>query len=405
MSGKAIVWFKDVTKDDIPLVGGKGANLGEMTGANVPVPPGFIVTADAYFDFITKSGLGDQIKRLLANLDTNDSKKLQQASAEIEKMILAAKMPPALAREIKAAYAKLGRGLVAVRSSATAEDLPEASFAGQQSTFLNIEGADEVVAAVMKCWASLFEARAIYYRHQYGFDHFKVGIAVPVQRMVQSQTSGVIFTIEPVTSDPTKIIIEAILGLGEGLVSGEINPDLYIIDKKGRHIISKRISCQDKRLVINPKQDAAEPNLWQKVPPKNQRQQKVTDADIIKLANLAEQLEEHYKNPQDVEWAKEDGHIYIVQTRPVTAVKETAEAEADIKAPVLVTGVAASPGLASGPVKVLHDASEIDRVLPGDILVTDMTTPDFVPAMKKAAAIVTDRGGRTAHAVSIPPPL
>ncbi len=293
MSGKSIVWFKDVTKDDIPLVGGKGANLGEMTGANVPVPPGFIVTADAYFDFIDKSGLGIQIKQLLANLDTDDSKKLQQVSAEIEKTILAVKMPPALAGEIKAAYAKLGKGLVAVRSSATAEDLPEASFAGQQSTFLNIEGGDEVVAAVMKSWASLFEARAIYYRHQYGFDHVKVGIAVPVQRMVQSQTSGVIFTIEPITSDPTKIIIEAILGLGEGLVSGEINPDLYIIDKKGRHIISKRISCQDKKLAINPKRDATAPNLWQKVPPEIQRQQKITDADIIKLADLAGKLEEH----------------------------------------------------------------------------------------------------------------
>ncbi|MEE8582848.1 MAG: phosphoenolpyruvate synthase [Dehalococcoidales bacterium] len=401
MSGKSIVWFKDVTKDDIPLVGGKGANLGEMTGANVPVPPGFIVTADAYFDFIDKSGLGVQIKRMLANLDTNDSRKLQQVSTEIEKTILAAEMPPALAVEINAAYARLGKGLVAVRSSATAEDLPEASFAGQQSTFLNIEGDEEVIAAVMKSWASLFEARAIYYRHQYGFDHVKVGIAVPVQRMVQSQTSGVIFTIEPVTSDPTKIIIEAILGLGEGLVSGEINPDLYIIDKKGRHIISRRISCQDKKLAIKPKRDAAEPNLWQKVPPESQRQQKISDADIIKLADLAEQLEEHYKSPQDVEWAKEGGHIYIVQTRPVTAVKETAEVQPDIKAPVLVTGVAASPGLASGPVKVLHDASEINRVLPGDILVTDMTTPDFVPAMKKAAAIVTNRGGRTAHAAIV----
>ena len=185
---KAIVWFDEVTKDDIPVVGGKGANLGEMTSAQIPVPPGFIVTAGAYYDFLQRSKITDKIGTLLKPLDPGNSKQLQQISAKIKQVILGSAMPPDLAKEIRQAYIKLGRGLVAVRSSATAEDLPEASFAGQQSTFLNVQGEDNVVAAVQKCWASLFEPRAIYYRAQQGFDHLKVGIAVPVQRMVASQT-------------------------------------------------------------------------------------------------------------------------------------------------------------------------------------------------------------------------
>lgn len=246
-SDKAIVWFDEISKDNISIAGGKGANLGEMTAAGIPVPPGFIVTANAYFDFLEKANLSDSIAQLLEQLDSNDNKELNRIAFEVKKLILDSTVPEKLAKQIKHAYNKLGRGLVAVRSSATAEDLPEASFAGQQSTFLNIEGGDEVVNAVLKCWASLFEPRAIYYREQQGFDHFKLGIAVPVQRMVQSKSSGVIFTIEPITSDPDKIILEAIYGLGEGLVSGEIKPDLYFVDKASLSIISKRISHQEKQ--------------------------------------------------------------------------------------------------------------------------------------------------------------
>ncbi|GAH16217.1 unnamed protein product, partial [marine sediment metagenome] len=202
---KAIVWFNEVTKRDIPLVGGKGANLGEMTKANIPVPPGFIVTADAYYDFLERSKIADKIRELLEPLDVNDNKQLQQVATKVKQIILNATMPPELAKEIQEAYIKMGKGLVAVRSSATAEDLPTASFAGQQSTFLNVQGEEEVVAAVQGCWASLFRPRAIFYRHQQGFNHFRVGIAVPVQKMVQSQASGVLFTLEPVTSDASKI--------------------------------------------------------------------------------------------------------------------------------------------------------------------------------------------------------
>lgn len=400
-SSKAIVWFNEVTKDDVSIVGGKGANLGEMTNANIPVPPGFIVTAGAYFDFLKKAKISDKISDQLEPLDSNDSKQLQQIATDIKQIIMDAPMPPELAIKIKEAYQKMGEGLVAVRSSATAEDLPEASFAGQQRTFLNVSGEEDVVAAVHGCWASLFEARAIFYREQQGFDHFTVGIAVPVQKMVQSQASGVMFTLEPVTSDPSKIIIEAVFGLGEAIVGGEVTPDLYIIEKEGLIIDTKQIGAQEWQLVRNTTGSDQEANIKVDLSPSNQSQQKISDEDIIHLAKLGKQLEEHYHFPQDIEWAKEDNKLFIVQTRPVTTIKEKADVAPEITAPVLLSGAAASPGMASGPVTIVHDPSEIDRVASGNILVAEMTTPDFVPAMKRAAAIVTDRGGRTSHAAIV----
>ncbi len=398
---RAIVWFNEVTKEDVPLVGGKGANLGEMTRAEIPVPPGFIVTADAYFDFIEEAKLTDKIRNLLEPLDPNHGQQLHQIAGQIKQLILDATMPPELASKIQQAYIKLGRGLVAVRSSATAEDLPTASFAGQQSTFLNVQGEEEVVAAVQWCWASLFEPRAIFYRQQQGFAHVKVGIAVPVQKMVQSQASGVMFTLEPVTSDRSKIIIEAVYGLGEAIVGGEVTPDLYIVEKEGLEISTKKIATQDWQLIKNPDGTGEEVNIKVALSPSSQNQQKISDDDIIHLAKLAKQLEEHYQFPQDIEWAKEDGRILIVQTRPVTTIKETAEVTSEIEAPILLTGASASPGMASGPVKIVYQASQIDKVEIGDVLVTEMTTPDFVPAMKRVVAIVTNRGGRTSHAAIV----
>jgi len=398
---KTSVWFNEVTKDDVPSVGGKGANLGEMTRANIPVPPGFIITAYAYFDFLQRAKITDKIRELLKPLDANDSKQLQQIAGEVKQVILNAPMPPDVASEIKEAYIKMGKGLVAVRSSATAEDLPEASFAGQQRTFLNVQGEEEVVAAVQGCWASLFEPRAIFYREQQGFDHFKVGIAVPVQKMVQSQASGVMFTLEPVTSDRSKIIIEAVFGLGESIVGGEVTPDLYIVDKEGLKISTKKIGTQDWKLVRNPASGDKEANIQVPLPPSSQSQQKISDDDIIHLAKLGKQLEDHYQFPQDIEWAIEDNQVFIVQTRPVTTIREVAEVTHEIEAPILLTGASASPGMASGPAKIIPEASQIDKVVSGDILVAEMTTPDFVPAMKRAVAIVTDRGGRTSHAAIV----
>ena len=395
---KNIVWFNEVTKQDIPLVGGKGANLGEMTNAGIPVPPGFIVTADAYYQFLKKASLTEKIRNLLAPLDPNNSRQLQDISVKVKDLIVKAKMPEDLAEEIRQHYVKMGKGLVAVRSSATAEDLPDASFAGQQATFLNVEGENEVVTAVQKCWASLFEARAIFYRIENKFEHFKVGIAVPVQRMVQSETSGVMFTIDPTTSDASKIVIEAVLGLGEMIVSGDVTPDHYEVNKKNLKIIDKEVKKQEWQLVKNKTGENVKVNLTKK----EQAKQKITDDDILFIAKIGNQLEKHYGHPQDVEWAKENKSIYIVQTRPVTTVGKMAAATThEFKETPILVGSAASPGIASGPVKIVPHPSQIDKVLNGDILVADMTTPDFVPAMKRAAAIVTDRGGRTAHAAIV----
>ena len=397
---KAILWFSEVAKDDIPLVGGKGANLGEMSHAQIPVPPGFVVSASAFFNFIKGSDLAKKIKNLLANLDAEDNARLQETANRIKELILNTPMPQETAEEIKKAYRKLGQGLVAVRSSATAEDLPEASFAGQQSTFLNVEGEDNVVAAVQKCWASLFEPRAIYYREQQGFDQLSVGIAVPIQKMVQSSASGVIFTLEPITGNRNIIVIEAVYGLGEALVAGEVKPDLYMIAKDKMVITSKRISHQERKLVLNPNGKNGETNVWQLVTPSKQEQQKIPDADILKLTEIALRIENHYQSPQDIEWAQENDELYIVQTRPITTVG-TAQLEPEIDAPVLLVGDAASPGLATGPAKIIRSAREMDKVNRGDVMVTEMTAPDFVPAMKRAAAIVTDRGGRTSHAAIV----
>ena len=401
---KLVVWFNEVDKDDVGLVGGKGANLGELTKAGIPVPSGFILTSHAYFHFIQESGLKPRIRRLLADLDVNDSSHLQHVASEIKQMVMEAPMPADVASETARAYREMGAGPVAVRSSATAEDLAEASFAGQQSTFLNVVGEEAAVNAVQACWASLFEARAIFYREQGGFDHLRVGIAVVVQHMVQSQRSGVMFTIEPVTGDRSKIVIEAIYGLGEAVVSGALTPDLYVLDKASLSIAEKTAARQERQMVRNPEATAGEENnVWLSVPAERIRQQKITDQEILTMAELGRQVEEHYGVPQDIEWAEEDGEFFIVQSRPVT-VTDAVEVGIGLpseKAPVLLEGSPAGPGVAAGPVKVVLSPEEIDKVEEGDILVAEMTTPDFVPAMKRAAGIVTDRGGRTCHAAIV----
>lgn len=396
---RAIVWFNQVSKDDIATVGGKGANLGEMTQAGVPVPPGFIVTAGGYFRFLEETGLGREIQELLKPLDPNDSQRLNEVATRVKQIVVDADMPSDLGDAIRTAYAEMGGGLVAVRSSATAEDLPEASFAGQQATFLNVNGSEAVVTAVQKCWASLFEPRAIFYRKENGFDHFQVGIAVPVQRMVQSEVSGVMFTVEPTTSDTTKMSIEAILGLGEMIVSGDVTPDHYVVSKNRLDILEKEIKAQEWKLILN--DSSSEHNVKLPLTPEEQARQKISDEEIRDIAEMGKRLEEHYGFPQDVEWAKEDNRLYVVQTRPITTIKDTVHIGPEIDAEPILAGSPASPGVASGPVKLVPDPTKIDKVYDGDVLVTEMTTPDFVPAMKRAAAIVTDRGGRTAHAAIV----
>jgi len=398
-----VVWFMEVDKEDLPLVGGKGANLGELTKLEIPVPPGFIVTTQSYFHFLDESGLRAKITANLKKLDVDDSRQLDKSATRIKELISNARMPQTIADEIREAYEKLG-GLVAVRSSATAEDLPEASFAGQQRTFLNIQGEADVIAAVQGCWASLFEPRAIFYREQHGLNHIKVGIAVVVQRMVQSKRSGVMFTREPVTNEE-KIAIEAVYGLGEAVVSGGVTPDLYLVDKKNFAIIHKMIARQEWQLIKSPRgtDDIDETNVKLPVSEALQGKQKLNDREIVALAKLGTKIEKLYQFPQDIEWATEESKLYIVQTRPITTLKmiEAEQISELAEASIILSGSPAGPGLGSGPVRIVLDAANINEVKKGDIIAAEMTTPDFVPAMKRAAGIVTDRGGRTCHAAIV----
>ncbi len=398
-----VVWIKDVRKDDVSLVGGKGANLGELINAGLPVPPGFIVTSEAFFEFLKESGLGDRIYPLLDEVDVEDTKQLQEVSKQIMGMIEEATIPSHIARSVSTFYRglskKYGRGKdvwVAVRSSATAEDLPEASFAGQQATFLFVRGEEELLKHVKKCWASLFTARAIYYRTKQGFPHRKVGIAVVVQKMINSEVSGVMFTAHPVDGSP-KIIIEAAWGLGEAVVSGRVTPDEYVVDKESMKILEKRVAEQDIMIVQKPEGGTEEV----KVPPERRKVQKLPDEKILELAEIGKRIEEHYSFPQDVEWALEEGTLYIVQSRAITTIGKKVESNTTAEGEPVLKGLPASPGIATGKVRIVLDLSDLYKVKEGDILVTTMTSPDMVPAMERAAAIITDEGGMTSHAAIV----
>jgi pyruvate,water dikinase len=400
-----IVFFKNIDKHDLPLVGGKGANLGEMTKAKFPVPNGFAVTVHAYDKFIAENDLKNWIDETLNNLDVNDPVKLQKTAKKIQRKINSSSIPKDVAIEVYKAYKRLSprfrHGLVAVRSSATAEDLPDASFAGQQETFLNVRGEANLLVSTRECWSSLFTARAIFYREQNKIDHQQVKISVIIQKMIQSDVSGVMFSIDPVTNDKDRIVIESVWGLGELIVQGSVVPDKYVVQKDTFSILSKEISDQSVQLV-------KKGNITKEVdvPKKKRDLQKISDIEIIKLAKLADNLQKHYYFPQDIEWAKEGNELYIVQTRPVTTIEPKSKksiSEDGIKTadkPIL-EGAAASPGIGTGPVKVLKSPKEIKKVKKGDVLVAEMTSPDYVPAMKKASAIVTDQGGMTSHAAIV----
>ncbi|MCL5970293.1 MAG: phosphoenolpyruvate synthase [Patescibacteria group bacterium] len=400
-----LVWFNEVDKEDVGLVGGKGANLGEMTRARFPVPPGFIVTSNAYFEYIKENNLATKIKHLLSTANFEKPESLMQVSSHIKKYIMEGHISPELIKEIYDYYKKLGGifsdALVAVRSSATAEDLPTASFAGQQETFLNVKGEANLIHKIKEGWASLFEPRAIFYRHEQKFDHFRVGIALVVQKMVESEKSGIMFTIDPVTNDKSKIVIEAIYGLGEYIVQGKVTPDHYEVSKKGLEILSKHAAIQE---IMYKK--VGTKNKEVKLSRKAGSKQKITEKQIKELAEIGEKLEHHYYFPQDIEWAIEKNNIYVVQTRAITTTgkkNEDKKTDKDLEKglKLLLKGDPASPGIRSGPVKIIRRAQEIGKVVNGDVLVAPQTNPDFVPAMKKAVAIVTDSGGRTSHAAIV----
>ena len=405
-----IKWFEELSKKDVSIAGGKGANLGEMRRAGFPVPPGFVVLSNAYFEHIKRNGLEEKIRDLLYGLDVNDSDALLSTAERIKLLILSGEFPRDVREEIEEAYQELKNVVgeepfVAVRSSATAEDLPEASFAGQQKTFLNVKGKGELIQAVKEAWASLFEPRAIFYREEKGFDHLKVGLAAVVQKMVNSSSSGVMFTVDPVTEDEDIIVIEAILGLGEYIVSGKVTPDTYKVRKSDLEIVEKHIEKQEVKLIRDEQGNNVELKLE-----REGEEQKIPDELIKEIAKLGRDIEKHYSFPQDIEWAVEDGIPYIVQSRPITTLhkrKEEIKPVVDEKeskpseAKILVKGLPASPGIGYGKVRVIFSKEELDRVKQGDVLVTKMTSPDFVPAMKRASAIVTDEGGMTSHAAIV----
>jgi pyruvate,water dikinase len=403
---KAIAWFEELTKKDIPIVGGKGANLGEMTQAGLPIPPGFVVTAQTYFDYVNRTDIQKKILGIVHGVDVDDTKALQEASESIKKLILGTPMPEDIRKKIESSYRQLcdkvgSEVYVAARSSATAEDLPNASFAGQQATYLDVKGAKELVRAVEKCWASLYTPRAIFYREQEGFKHEDVGIAVVVQQMVKSDVAGVMFTAEPM-GETGKMIIEGAYGLGEAVVSGALTPDEYIVDKDNFKTLSKKVSKQE---WLIRRSDFGVGTQKAEVPGELRNKQKLPDDKITELAKIGKRIENHYKKPQDIEWAMENGKLYIVQSRAITTLRkkrdEKKEEKPPQKAEVILRGMGASPGVGAGKVKIVMKLEELPKVKEGDVLVAPMTEPDMVPAMKKAAAIVTDKGGMTCHAAIV----
>lgn len=397
-----IVRLDQIGKGDLRIAGGKGANLGEMIKIGIPVPAGFAVTTASFDLLMQMQDLGEKIRLIINGIDVDDTSKLLEASKKIKEIVLSHEMPSAVRSKVEEAYANLSdpgisgsrdlSPLVAVRSSATAEDLPTASFAGQQASFLNVKGFDELVESIKKCWASLFEPRAIFYRARHGFT--KSSIAVIVQKMIEAEKSGVMFTVDPTTGENV-VVIEATWGLGESIVGGEVSPDSYKVNKNGE-IIDVRVSNKTKMRI---RDHASNTTIELDVPQSKTTAQVLTEEEILKIAEFGLNLEQHYGHPQDIEFAIEKGKIAIVQTRAITTKGKTKKIE--IEGSQLLKGVGASPGAASGKVRIILGKDDITKINRGDIIVTSMTSPDLVPVMSRSAAIITDLGGRTSHAAIV----
>jgi pyruvate, water dikinase len=404
----AVRRFAELGKGDVDFAGGKGANLGELTRAGLPVPPGFVIGAPAYVAFCEAQGLRARIAAGLQELDVDDTAALGEASRRVREMILRESLPGWLEGAIREAYAELtggdGRAAVAVRSSATAEDTESASFAGMNETFLNVRGSDAVVDAVRRCWASLFGGRTVFYRSKRGFSQAEMDIAVVVQRQVASTRAGVMFTIDPSTGRADRVVIEGSFGLGESVVSGSVSPDRYVVEKETMAIATREVRA--KELTIEPVEGGG--TSRRQLSAEESMRPVLDDAEVRQLADLAVQIERHYRAPQDTEWAFDaEGHVWMLQSRPVTSTgtgaREIApEPTSDgAAAAPLLRGLGAAPGSASGPVRVIKALADAGRLSDGDVLVTHMTSPDWVPLMRRAAAIVTDSGGMTCHAAIV----
>lgn len=417
----SVLWYNQLGMHDVERVGGKNASLGEMithlSALGVSVPNGFATTAKAFNDFLNQSGINQRIYDLLDHTDIDDIGALSQAGKQIRQWIIDTPFQPELEQAISAAYKQLSAddmdASFAVRSSATAEDMPDASFAGQQETFLNVQGIDAVMTAIKHVYASLFNDRAISYRVHQGYDHRGVALSAGVQRMVRSDlaAAGVMFTIDTESGFDQVVFITAAYGLGEMVVQGAVNPDEFYVHKPtlaaGKPAIVRRnIGSKKIRMVYADSREHSKQVRIEDVPERERRRFALTDEEVQDLARQALQIEQHYQRPMDIEWAK-DGHtgqLFIVQARPETVrsrgqVMERYQLKS--RGEVLIEGRAIGHRIGAGPVKVIHDISEMDRVEAGDVLVTDMTDPDWEPIMKKAAAIVTNRGGRTCHAAII----
>ncbi len=416
-------WLSDLGMDDVPVVGGKNASLGEMiqnlTHLGVRVPGGFATTADAYREFLAKDGLDERIQAVLDELDVDDVTALAEAGPRIRGWVMEQPFPAALEQAIDDAYAKLtaeaGTGDVswAVRSSATAEDLPDASFAGQQETFLNVHGIDHIKHRIREVFASLFNDRAISYRVHQGFEHRNVALSAGIQRMVRSDlaASGVMFTLDTESGFRDAVFITASYGLGEMVVQGAVNPDEFYVHKPtlaaGRPAILRRTVGDKAIRMVYAEEGAASPVRTEPVPEAMRPVFSITDAEIQELAKQAMQIELHYGRPMDIEWAKDgtDGQIYVVQARPETVQSRTGNVIERYmlreKGPVLTSGRSIGSRIGAGTARIVESIADMNRVQPGDVLITDMTDPDWEPVMKRAAAIVTNRGGRTCHAAII----
>jgi pyruvate,water dikinase len=418
---KLVSFFEELTKDDIPTVGGKNANLGEMIHAGIPVPPGFAITAQAYQEFLIGTKIAEGIYAVIKEVitDADNPAQYEAASKRIRKLIEEAEVPEKIRKAIEAAYKKLGERLdskdvyVAVRSSATAEDLPDASFAGQQETYLNVRGPEDLVAKTIKCWSSLFTPRAIFYRTKKGFEHEQVLISVGVQKMVNARSAGVLFTMDPVTGDLGKLIIEGTWGLGEAVVSGSETPDHFVVEKETLEVIERTVVKKMVEYIRSPTTGETE---RANVPAERQEKPCITDEEIQRLANLAKAVEQHYGKAQDIEWAIDRDltfpeSVFVVQSRPETVWSARGEKAPGAKQPpkqlsemkIVAKGIAAGRReIATGVAKVVFTTEDASKLVQkGDILVTTMTDPDFVPYMKLASAIVTDKGGVTAHAAIV----
>jgi len=412
-----IRWFSELNKDSGAVAGGKGANLAEIFNLKIPVPPGFVVTAQAYDYFIKKARLDEKIKNILSKIDYENTKQLDESTKQIRELIINSEFPEEMKEEIIEAYETLSFTdydikesealeileanskpvFVAVRSSATTEDLAEASFAGQQDTYLNVKGNEDLIKKVKECFASLFTSRATYYRIKKGFKHEQASLAVVVQKMINSDKSGVMFSKDP-NCKSDNVVMEAVFGLGEGIVSGKITPDKYEVSKK-LEILDKKTS--DKKIAMT--RNSSGENITIKLKEEKSKEQVLTNHEVKILAEYGLKLEEHYKKPQDIEFAIEEDKIFIVQTRPITTLEKRAgkQEHPELKGEIILSGLAASPGIAVGEVKIVRDIKDLQKIKQGDILVTEMTNPDMVVTMQKSAGIITDEGGLTAHAAIV----